>query len=265
MSKLQLIIVCSIFLFSGIIYSQEKGKLSLSFEYNSQQFALERVNGYLLDTNYFSTYTFNEVQTNQIKKGHSFGLSASYQALSFADFGIYGSYQVGKITRTPYFYEDLDPVWNPGQNIITHEGQYSFDVYSIFVGIKATLYINKLLKLDEKSNVFLNNLIIGTELKGGYGFASTKETYAYPSFQVAFPYSSYSSQNFQGKIGLQLGYILSKKSIFSAIGLNLGYQIFKTPVIKDPVGEELYYNNKELSANIDFSGLYFGAFLTIGK
>jgi len=264
MIKFQLAI-CVVILIPGVIYSQEKGKLSFEFEYNSHQLSMDRVNEYLLDTNYFSTYTFKEVQTNQVKKGHSFGLSLCYQPLSFVDFGIYGNFQTSKVKRTPFYYEDLDPIWNPGQNIVTHEGEYSFDVRSIFVGVKTTLYINKLIKLNEKSNPFLSNLIIGIELKGGYGFASTKESYAYPSLQVAFAPRSYSSQNFQGKLGLQLGYILSKNTIFSAIGFNLGYQVFKTPVVKDPADKELYYNNNESSVNLDFSGLYFGAFLTIGK
>ena len=51
------------------------------------------------------------------------------------------------------------------------------------------------------------------------------------------------------------------------MGINIGYQFFKTPNIKNKIGQDIVEsaNYANVSANLDFSGLYGGLYLTIGK
>lgn len=250
-----------------LIYAQEKNNLTFNVEYNRHQFAMEQINSYLSDTNYFSTNVFSGASANQVNRGNNFAMSISYQPNSIVDFGFYGSYQNSKLYRTPYFYEDLDPIWNPGQNIVTHEGDYEFSIESLCLGLTSTIFLNKILKFEQKNNNLLNRILLGVNFKGGIGFAETHEEYSYPTIPFMFSNGTYSAKSFHGQLGLRLGYIISKKSIFSAVGINIGYQFFKTPNIKNKIGQDIVEsaNYANVSANLDFSGLYGGLYLTIGK
>jgi hypothetical protein len=75
----------------------------------------------------------------------------------------------------------------------------------------------------------------------------------------------YKSTGFQGKTELNIGYRFGK-TIFTDVGFNVGYQFFKTSSVKNYAGSNIYPDNDgKRTVNLDFSGLYYGIYLKIGK
>ena len=59
-------------------------------------------------------------------------------------------------------------------------------------------------------------------------------------------------------------YRLIDKQVFSAIGIHVGYQFLASGIIHDRIDRTMDLSNGT-SVNLDFSGVYFGVNLTIGK
>lgn len=257
-------------LLPAIVFSQKNGDLSFNFEYNNHQIAMERMNSFLLDTNYFSPIVFNGNPEGTLEQGNSFGFSLSYQLTTVFDVGLYAKYQNANLHRTAYYFQDLDP-WNPGQNILTHEGDFKFTTESYCFGVTSSVFLNSVMKLNQKDNKFLKNLLLVFNLKGGMGFANASGIYIYPTLPVithGLIGHGYTAESFQGEISLRLGYkILSKKSLFTSLGINIGYQYFRTPDVKNAVGQNIGYIFSDInySADLDYSGFFSGVYLTIGK
>ena len=256
----------------GVVFSQKIGDLSFNFEYNNHQITMDRMNSFLLDTNYFYPIVYDGVPEGTLKRGNSYGLSLSYQFNSIFDVGLYAKYQNANLHRTAYYFQDLDP-WNPGQNILTHEGDFKFTTESYCFGVTSSVFLNSVMKLNQKDNKFLKNLLLGLNLKGGMGFANASGMYIYPTYPLissggGYLVHGYSAESFQGEISLRLGYkILSKKSLFTSLGINIGYQYFRTPDVKNAVGQNIGYIFSDInySADLDYSGFFSGVYLTIGK
>ena len=110
-----------------------------------------------------------------------------------------------------------------------------------------------------------NRLHFGVELNAGIGFSKISSDLQ-PPHGVAEKkeYLSYNSQDFQGKIGLKVEYDITKSLFFTTIGFKGGYQYFTTKAVKDRLDNEWNVNNKH-PISLDFSGVYFGIYLKVGK
>ena len=259
-------IVYFLLLMPNMFFAQDKGALSFEFDYNSHDYALNELNEYLIDPNYFGSVFYSSTPTDQIDKGQSFNFSTSYQPLKFAEFGVYGSYQFAKVNRKPRYLEDLDPVWNPGENVITHEGDYTMQVSSYGIGIITTFFINQILNFEQKNSEFVKRTLIGVELRGGAGFATVNETTGFASVPFEFGVSRFKSNGFSGRVALKVGYNFLKKPIISSVGFKIGYQFYETSALKNSIDQDFpIFNETTSSVSLDLSGLFVGAFIKLGK
>lgn len=246
-------------------YGQELNSLTFSFSSNFHQYKMEKLNDFLLDTNYYNSIYFNydSPPENTVNRGRSFKALISYQFLNFVDLGVYSSYQNGEITRYPRF--DM-VLWS---DTVSYAGEYNLKTSAFSFGINSTFYVNKLLKFSEKSRA-LKRLLIGLEINGGIGYSKMVDLVSYDGL-TEFSLYNYSATNFQSEVALNIGFIVTKSKIWSSIGIKGGYQFFKTSNVRNSYGDELYGTSASLSGgggktvNLDFSGYFFGFFVKIGK
>jgi len=222
----------------------------MSFLMNQINNALS--NGFL--ENQFDSEGFN------INDGNSFKFSLAYQPTDLFDIGIYGGYQYAAKNSTPSFYK-MDEYNLP---IKECEGRHELRTEAITFGISNTWYIDDVLNFQNKG-VFLSRFHVGIELNAGIGFSKIISDLQPPS-GVLEPkeYLYFTSQDFQGQIGLKFEYDFTKQPIFSTLGIRGGYQYFKTKSVKDRLDNEWIVQGEQ-PISLDFSGLYFGAYLKFGK
>lgn len=249
------------------VFSQQKNNLSFSIDYSLTSSQMGMVKEYLADTNAFSSYIYDKYQTNTLSKTQGVGFEIGYQPLNFQDFTLGMNYLFCGIKRVPLFKME-DPL-DPSQiNIYKGEYRLTLNAFNFLLGSKT--YLNSLFHFEEKSSKLLQHLILASEYKIGFGFSkfSLEETYKYPE-QVYLAQSFFSS-DLNGQFNLVVGYKLNEGKIVSSINLKVGYQYYKTKVVRDHSENTFYYYYYNTSAtskpiNLDFSGLNFGLQLTLRK
>lgn len=230
----------------------DTNKLSIDFGYGINSYSMGSVNQFI------DTLNTTEL-TNKITSGEQFRLGINYQPIGLFNLSIYGSYQYGN-SSSPRLLIETDE-W--GSTIQEHKGTFELRTEAMGLGLASTWYISHLLKFHEKDNV-LNRLHFGLELNGGIGFSNATTSIRYPTLPYYSGEYSFSSQDFQGQIGLKATYDFTKSPLSSSLGIRGGYQFFKTKTLKDRSGKE-WVVHEEHPINLDFTGFYFGAYIMIGK
>jgi|GEM_PF-2862626 len=174
----------------------------------------------------------------------------------------------GNLRISILYYIDYNSGY-PGYFVDTLFGSNRINCNSKSIGISSAVYISSLLHFESKK--ILKHLEFTANLKAGVGFIQF-ENRSYLAFQKNPDNGAYSkrinatSTNFNGKMELALGY-RTKGSFFSVVGAKIGYQTIKTNQLDFYSSGELeYYTNpnfKKLS--LDFSGIYYGIYVKIGK
>jgi hypothetical protein len=239
------------------VFSQKEKAISLEFGYDLHIYEMNGLNNDL--SNGFLTNQLNESE-NTIQNGQNFQFNLAYQPIALFDIGAYGGYQYANQKSAPSFYQMNE------YNLPIKEcsGRYELRTEAITVGLATTWYVSHVLKFQEKENM-LNRLHFGVELNVGIGFSKISSNLQPPSGVIEKKeYLSYSSQDFQGKIGLKVEYDITKSLFFTTIGFKGGYQYFTTKAVKDRLDNEWNVNNKH-PISLDFSGVYFGIYLKVGK
>lgn len=158
---------------------------------------------------------------------------------------------------------------DPSQ-IIIYKGEYrlTLNAFNFLIGSKT--YFNSLFHFEENRSKLLQHLILASEYKIGFGFSklSHEELYKYP--EQTYLQETYFSSDFNGQFNLVVGYKLNEGKMVSSINLKVGYQYYKTKVVRDHSENTFsYFNNNTNSLsrpiNLDFSGFIFGLQLTLRK
>jgi hypothetical protein len=241
-------------------FCQDKGDLSFEFNYNAHNYSMNKLNEFLIDTNYNNPYLYSSHPTEQIKKGNGYSISLGYQPLEFVDFGIYGSFQFGRIKRHPQLLY-TDPVT---ANESYYYGDYLAQTSAFGVGLTSSIYINRILNFEEKQG-FIKGALIALEFQGGLGYSHFCDILSFPDYpDGAFEFKNYNhkSTDFQGQVALKLGYSYKGKNIKSSFGVKFGYQFYKTATVENSIGKGL---KAEGNINLDFSGFFIGTFIKLGK
>jgi len=236
---------------------ENKNRLSFEFGYGINGYSMGKLNEFYIDS--FAAKPNVAVLKDKITTGQQFRLGLYYKPIGLFDFGLYGSYQYGNsknglsLTETNEF----------GLTVQEHIGTFKSRTEAISAGISTTWYISHLLKFQKKQN-FLSRLHIGVELNGGIGFSKIIFDTRFPTLEQTFYDANFSSQDFQGQGGIKVEYDFTKSPIFTTLGIRFGYQYFRTQTLKDRLNRDWVVNGQH-PINLDFSGLYFGTYLKIGK
>lgn len=238
--------------------TQNSGEFNVGLNTSWHQYSMEELNSFLTDPKYYDAIIYPTTPQNKVQGGMSYSISLNYHPGELFSFGLFGTYHNGGFTRDhsfTYYDYSLDQYQ-------TVEFQYIIKTQAISTGIKANLYFNKLLGFDKKTSVLLNRLRLCLDLEAGVGFAKLNDL-SIAGFEMQ--YYNHSASSFQGKIGLGVGYGLTKSPIITTIAVKGGYQYFKTGHVRNSQGDVLPNTNGEVSVGLDFSGFYGGVFLTLGK
>jgi len=271
-----LITTLIIFISISNILAQDKHDFSIEFNVNGSYHNMERANNYIAED---PAYKYMSVSPekgylNTLNLGLDYTLGISYQPFNFMDFGVFVNYQSSRFNRTSSSQYYVDPVSYP-DSTNTQYGNIRNETNAFSFGISSTLYINKLLHFDRFNTIFLKKIIISTGIKGGIGFSSFNEQSGFENSISDYTNFQYMATNFNGRAELGVAYPICNHSFFSSIGVKIGYQLFKTSPLKNHAGVHLYPNDDPFSnddyldpdkkVSLDFSGVYYGVYLRIGK
>ena len=255
--RIKSIIIFLITSFALNINAQEYPMISFELGYDLHIYDMNELNNFLSSGLLANQLDQSE---NTIQNGQNFQFNLAYQPIALFDIGVYGGYQYANQKSAPSFYQMNE------YNLPIKEcsGRYKLRTKAITVGLATTWYVSHLLKFQEKENMW-NRLHFGVELNAGIGFSKISSDLQPPrGVAEKKEYLSYSSQDFQGKIGLKVEYDITKSLFFTTIGIKGGYQYFTTKAVKDRLDNEWIVNG-EHPISLDFSGLFLGAYIMIGR
>ncbi len=238
---------------------------SPSLELNAQwhTFKMSNLNEFIADTSYYNNkpQLYDDVATEGIKSGYQFGQSINFKLSNILEFGIWGSYQYGKMVRHIY---SKDMSYPSPSNAKIYAGTYSIKTEAFSVGLKSCLYINNLLHLEQKET-FLKHVELGIEIGAGASFSHLEELLS----NGTAPGNTVSemdkrSTDWVGVSSLKLGYKFLRNPVLSSAGIKAGYQFLRTGTVKDEAGYVIAGGGNR-TIKLDFSGFFVGLYLNIGK
>lgn len=259
-----LVCILVLIVYNTVCFSQNKNEFSVEFNVNQNSFKMGSLNSYLLDTLDF--YNENNAYQSRLSdkkftKGLDFNSSINFQISETFGLGVYVNGISSSIDLPMKLIFEPYPGF-PDSNIVI-DGVNKLAISAIGFGISSRLNLNKLLGLQKSQYTIVKNIDFCTRLM--FGGSSTKfEDRIFLGAEVR--QYSYSSQSFHGKVELALGYRFYKTFI-SAVGFKVGYSYLKTGNIINSSGSNLMYGtmDKQRSVSLDFSGTYYGIYLSIGK
>ncbi len=244
-----------------VSFSQGNHHLSFQAGVGVNSFQMGQISEHYVD-NFLAIWDLVDLDESRgINDGRTFRFSVNYHPSSLFDFGVYGIYQnaqqLGRATNV----------------FIGSSGDLNDDIVGIFrlnasaigVGLTNSWYISQVLNWQESDAKFLRNFHFGIELSAGVAWSM-----AYIEIDNNSPtYSNYTSYTarpaLQSEIGCKTEYSLTKSEIYSALGLRVGYQFFRTAVLQQQYAGSWIVGPNQEPMNLDFSGIYVGAYLRLGS
>jgi hypothetical protein len=219
---------------------------------------MNQFNEFLIDAN--NPIKDVMVDSPYFKEGFKYQGQLSYQYSKHFNFGIYANYQTAQAT-----FEKNYTVYEPFQDIYyNYTYHFILQPESKSIGLNLGILYHEFFNFDAKS-AFLKRLTLSNELK--FGIAQSKlnahEAVIKP-YKNAGSLFGGTSNHLAGDISAAIAYRFIDKHVFSAIGIHVGYQFLTSGIIYDRADRTMDLSDGS-SVNLDFSGVYFGLNLTIGK
>lgn len=256
MNKIYIVVLLVL---SNIAISQEGyPKISLELGYNYQRTDMTKFNHHLdlIKTDVFKL-------DDRLDYVNNFKLAIKVKPISLFDFGVYFGNQQITVERFP-----IQKKLNPDLTTTDVLGYHKNKITSLDIGFASTLYLDHFFKND---NRILEKIYFGLDIQVGIGFS---KYYSETHYNTFFPTSVGSAirkaDGFQGQVGLSFEYSFFKVPFITALGVRLGYQFYNTSSLEDRFGIKWGDSNYEWTSadeeiNLDFSGIYYGVYLKIGK
>lgn len=245
-------------LFPTLLFSQTKGSFTLDYGISVANFTMTSAEKYMATD---TTYKFVGRRPvggtfNNLSFGLAHDFSVIYQPYGCLDFGLTSSYQFSK-----YKNEFTNP------NAI---GDVFNRINSMSGGIVANLHLHTVLHFEQKVSAFMKRLNLTIGVKGLYGRNEFRESSRVLVTSTEFTYDMknfrYQNNHFLTRAELNIGYTLFHKTLFSVIGLKIGYQYGKTGALKNYNDQNLKMQDKSgETVRLNFGGLYSGVYFKIGK
>lgn len=235
---------------------------------------MEQLNDYFIDSYLVKFLPLRITNSDNLSNGQYIAYSVNYHPSKLLDIGLFVNYQYSKFTSDM----SMDMTNEIGAVINQVPGLYSLRTGALGIGISNTWYVSHLLKFQEKESSILRNMHFGIEMSGGVAMSGARSEFRFdpPLFTTYDDY--YVRSSFQSQVGVKIEYSLTKTQIYSAVGLRAGYQFFKTGTLQTVSNEDwLVFDLSDQTAfentgvpssqpmNLDFSGLYVGAYLRLGR
>lgn len=253
-----------LFLLPATMAAQATQRLSFDFGYGVSAYKMEGLNRYFVD----SFAVKNGQLEEGIQRGEQFMAALRFQPAGSFDVGVYGLYQFAQTEGRPTFTTFNET----GTALEEVEWRYRLETQAVTLGLSASLFVSNLLKFHEKESYLLNRLHIATEFSGGYSLAFAHIHVIMPpvsslTTQTAARHdvTRFDSRSFHGQVALKVAYDLVQSPLFTSIGFRFGYQILKTPVLKDRLDEEWVLASTAYPVQLDFSGFFGGVFVSFGR
>ncbi len=240
--------------------SQETGILKVQFSIQNNSYEMSDLNAFLTDPNYVDNVLYSTTPKDQVTSGRLYTLSLSVYPQPFFRIGLYGSYQSGGIDRSSYF-----TYMNSSSELETVNFNYKLTTDALSAGICSGIALNDLLHFTEKESTFIKNLGLELYLQFGMGFSRLRDVLTLDYTDFEFMYYYHKSSDVQFDAGVGLDYPLINNDFFTEIGVKCGYQYFKTGFISNSNSDIIPNTGGEVKLTLDFTGIYFGAYLTFGK
>lgn len=236
----------------------QEDKLSFDFSFSQQNWEMKTLNDYLIDTNNPEVNLF--VNGPYLKGGVKFQGQFNYQPSKYINFGVYANYQTAQVSIERNFI-----VYDPIENTYT-DVSYDFILQpkAKSLGVNLGVLHHELFNFNKKK-AFFKRVTIRNEFKLGISNSQLRgQSVSKKPFSGLQPVIYGDAYHLAGDISLSIGYTFLKKPIFSSFGLIIGYQFYQTGIITNPLNEDIELSDGT-SVILDFSGLYFGVNLLIGK
>jgi hypothetical protein len=252
MKKLILPVLLTVVVHVG--FSQDSiPRLSFEFGYSYHSYAMDTLNDKLIEPAMNTSVKFLD---ERLESGHGFNFKIGYQISESFQFGFYGDFQRGSSEYNPMFPMGSQP---------PVEGFYSIRTENLNAGIHLTYWVSSL--LSKISKVPNKRLKYGFATNLGVGKGSYEIFIFAPINQFSESYHRIFSANaFHGQFELKSEYQITKRSLFSSIGLKVGYQYFKTDYLRTRAEEyNLIASYPDSKLQLDFSGMYYGIYLKLAR
>jgi hypothetical protein len=255
--KIKLLII-SVLTCSSLVAQVKTEKLSFEFGYGVNNYEMGKLNRYFIDS--FASKTNPPLLEKKIEKGQTYSLAINYRPSPYFNIGLLAAYQYSRQTSSM----ELNETDNYGNVVDKYNINYALKTEGLSVGLSSTLFLNSLFKFQEKKSKLLSNLKLGVGLNGGVGFSTVISDVQSPTYPMSSAYYFFTSTDFQGKAFVDVGYYFLKSNLFSSVGVKLGYQYFATKTVQDRFNKDWIVNG-EYAMNLDFSGVFLGAYIMIGR
>lgn len=244
-------------------FCQQPKELNVEISYGGLNTKQESLNDYFQDSGEFFYKLYEESKVNrQINNVAQYTIGVNYQITNALGFGINVDHSFASLKiPTSLTFEPYPGI--PDSNS-TYYGLSLLRISSIGISVSSQIFFNKHLNFVESRLKIIRSLELYTRLSGGISFSRYEKR---SSFNMAdFSQVEYESKAFQGRAEIGIGYRFGK-SIFSAIGMKVGYQYLKTNNVRNYSDNRLLYNTLEQPkyVSLDFSGIYYGVYLKFGK
>ncbi|PHR49969.1 MAG: hypothetical protein COA32_02210 [Fluviicola sp.] len=253
----KIILFISVFLIPVIAYTQEKGALGVEFSANRNQYSMDEFNESVDNVNSNSSLILTSNEFSEITSGMGYGLSINLQLSDYFNVGVYGDYFLGK-SENEFMYISGGEFGTP---IDTSYWTRHFEVNSLILGLKSSFFISK--SAFWKKYDWLSNVESTIDVGVGYSFSSSIFYNIIKDKVMGTGKEINKVTGIHLKSQFKIGYIISKNTHFSSIGLKIGYQYLQTSQLKG--GEFSYFFSEENAPRLNFSGLTAGIYLTFGK
>lgn len=201
--------------------------------------------------------------TEHLTRGFQVQARTSFRVHKLFDVGLSLGYQNGKTEHNPRAYIQID--YNSPFGIYDSvEGVYGVKVHGFTGGLSSSFYFSELLNFSQREN-WLNRLGLALDFQLGYAFSRVSVYNGWPGsyFQFANYYREYDSQSLFGQVGFKAEYDLLRSDMLASIGVRGGYQFYKTGTVKTITDIEWRVDGEAM--RLDFSGVYFGVFVKLGR
>jgi hypothetical protein len=248
--------------FFGNIQAQENPwKLfNLELGINRHQYKMDELNERFVQR---AINSDTALLTDYLNRGIQLQARTSFRVHRLFDVGLSLGYQYGKTEHNPRAHIQVDYV-SPSGIYDSIEGVYGVKVHGFTSGLSSSFYFSELLNFSQKEN-WMNRVSLALDFQLGYAFSRVSVYNGWPGsyFQYANYYREYDSHSLFGQVGFKAEYELTRSDLLTAIGIRGGYQFYKTGTVKTITDIEWRVDGEPM--RLDFSGLYFGVFLMLGR
>lgn len=253
---------CCFFSLNFFVFSQNPKELSVEFSYGNVNAEIQSLNDYFQSEQFEGQPWEISSEERKIKEVQNVSFGLNYQISDAISFGVQLNHSYSSLLLPLSITFEPEPNFPEYNYTIT--GVHFFRVSTIgFLG-GPQIQINKFLRFIDSNSMFLENMEICAKFLGGVSANSFEERYNFEMYEGLG--SQFKSMAFQGRAEIGIGYRFGK-SIFSVIGMKVGYQYLKTGNVRNYSDNRLRFNTIEQPkyVSLDFSGIYYGVYLKFGK